>query len=130
VLRAIQHRGGGACALHIGATPPVMAALSTEFNACAPHVAVNELGHRHMGGIHAAFNNFVTNYPTVVVMGFDADVCVRANLFGATEYPANAVVGTSALTPIAAQANVVTSRAVLVTVGVIQQPEYGLIQNL
>ena len=131
VLRAIQHRGGGALALHIGNTPPVLPALQAEFNACvANRVVVNEQGHRHMGGFHAAFNNFVTGYATVVVMGFDADVCVRANLFGATEYPANPVNGTSAIRPIAAQADVVTSRAVLVTVGTIQQPEYGPIQNL
>jgi len=129
-LRAIQHRGGGACALHIGNTPPVLAALQVEFNACvANRVVVNEQGHRHMGGFHAAFNNFVTGYATVVVMGFDADVCVRANLFGTTEHPANAVVGASAVTPITAQADVVTSRAVLVTMGVIQQAEYGVIQN-
>ena len=129
-LRAVQHRGGGACALHIGNTPPVLPALQVEFNACvANRVVVNEQGHRHMGGFHAAFNNFVAGYATVVVMGFDADVCVRANLFGTTEHPANAVVGTPALTPITAQADVVTSRAVLVTMGVIQQAEYGVLQN-
>jgi len=130
VLRAVQHRGGGACALHIGNTPPVLAALQADFNGVGIRVVVNEQNHRHMGAIHAAFNNFVTGYATVVVMGFDADVCVRANLFGATEYPAGAVVGTSALTPITAQADVVTSRAVLVTTGTIQQAEYGLIVGL
>jgi hypothetical protein len=130
VLRAIQHRAGGVCALHIGNTQPVLPALQTEYNAIANRIAVNEPGFRHMGGFHAAFNNFVTGFATVVVMGFDADVCVRANLFGATEYPANAVLGTSAITPIAAQSDIVTSRAVLVTTGTIQQAEYGLIQGL
>jgi hypothetical protein len=130
VLLAVQHRNGGACALHIGATPPVCAALNTEFNGCVNPVAVNELGNRHMGGFHAAFNNFVNQYPTIVVMGFDADVCVRANLFGAPEYPANPVVGTSSVTPLTAQADVVTSRALLVTVGTVGAAEYGVIRGL
>jgi hypothetical protein len=130
VLRAIQHRGGGVCALHIGATPPVCPALAPEYNACANRVAVNELGHRHMGSFHAAFNNFVTRYATVVVMGFDADVCVRANLFGAPEYAANAVAGDSSLPPLTSQNDIVTSRALLVATGPLQAAEYGLIRGL
>jgi hypothetical protein len=131
VLVAIRHRAGGACALHIGNTVPVLAALQAEFNACvANNVVVNEQGHRHMGGFHAAFNNFVTAYATVVVMGFDADVCVRANLFGATEYAANPQAGDSSLTPITGQADVVTSRAVLVTPGTIGTAEYGVLRGL
>ena len=130
VLRAIADRGWGACALHIGATPPVLPALQPEFNACPAHPAVNETGHRHMGGAHAAFNNFVTGYATVIMMGFDADVCVRANLFGATEYPVNPLGGppapnTPALAPVCTQADVVTSRAVLVTPGTIGIADYG-----
>jgi hypothetical protein len=130
ILVAVHHRGGNACALHIGNTPPVLPALQVEFDAFANRVVVNEQGQRHMGGFHAAFNQFVTAYQTVVVMGFDADICVRANLFGTLEYPANSVNGTSALRPITAQADVVTSRALLVTVGVINALEYGLIRNL
>ncbi|MBZ2185083.1 MAG: hypothetical protein K7J46_10250 [Bryobacter sp.] len=131
VLVAVRHRGGNACALHIGNTPPVLPALAMEFNAFGVNrVIVNEQGHRHMGSFHAAFNQFVTAYATVVVMGFDADNCVRANLFGTKEYAANAVQGTNSLTPITAQADAVTSRAVLVTGGVINSAEYGLIQNL
>ena len=130
VLVAIRHRAGGACALHIGATVPVLPAIQAEFAACAANnVVVNEPGARHMGGLYAAFNNFVTAYATVVVMGFDADVCVRANLFGTTEYAANPQVGDSSLTPITGQADVITSRAVLVTPGTIGTPEYGVLRG-
>ena len=130
VLKAVNFRGGGACALHIGATPPVCADLAPEFNAFGAPVAVNELGNRHMGSLHAAFNNFVGQYATIVVMGFDSDICVRANLFGAPEYPANPVVGTSSLPPLTGQVDVVTSRALLVTVGTIGVAEYGLLSGL
>lgn len=130
VLKAIRHRNGGVCALHIGHTPPVCAALQPDFNAFPAPVPVNELGHRHMGSFHLAFRNFVTSYPTVVVMGFDASICVRGNLFGANEYPAPPVVlGTSSLPPITGLADVVTSRALLVSVGAINGQEYGLING-
>jgi hypothetical protein len=44
---------------------------------------------------------------------------VRANLFGVVEYPDGAIPGTNSLPPLVSQANVVTSRALLVTLGVI-----------
>ena len=130
VLKAIQHRNGGVCALHIGATTPVCADLTADFNSFAAPVAVNELGARHMGSAHVAFNNFVANYQTVVVMGFDSDVCVRANMFGSPEYPPASVVGTSSLPPLTGQADVVTSRALLVTTGTIGPVEYSVLTGL
>jgi hypothetical protein len=129
VLKAVRHRNGGVCALHIGPTPPVCADLFPDYNAFAAPVAVNELGNRHMGAFHLAFNNFVALYPTIVVMGFDADICVHGNLFGMPEYPAPAPVGTNSLPPLTGQADVVTSRALLVTPGTINGNSYGLING-
>jgi hypothetical protein len=130
VLTAIRHRNGNVCALHIGNTQPVCQALQPEFNAFAAPVAVNEPGHRHMGSVHAGFRNFIGQYQTVVVMGFDASICVRGNLFGATEYPHPPVaLGTSSLPPITSLANVVTSRALLVSMGAINGAEYGAING-
>lgn len=60
-------------------------------------------------------------------------MCVHANLFGATEYPDNPAKDTSSVTPITAQVDVVTSRAVLVNTDVQNSSlpaEYGLLQNL
>jgi hypothetical protein len=129
-LKAVCFRNGGVCALHIGATPVVCAELLADYNAFPAPVAVNELGHRHMGSIHAAFNTFVGLYPTIVVMGFDSDICVRANMFGSQEYAANPVVGMSSLPPLTSQADVVTSRALLVTVGTVNGAEYGVLSGL
>lgn len=126
VLRAARHNHGSACALVINA-PGVCADLATEFNAFGNQLLVNETGHYHLGSVHAAFRTFITTYPTIVVMGFDASVCVRANLFGSPEYPHGAVVNDNALDPITTMANVVTSRALMVTQGPIIGAEYGLL---
>ena len=67
---------------------------------------------------------------TIVVMGFDSDICVRANMFGSQEYAANPVVGMSSLPPLTSQADVVTSRALLVTVGTVNGAEYGVLSGL
>ncbi|WP_293935612.1 hypothetical protein [Iodobacter sp.] len=128
VLTAIEYRNGGVCALNIGAAP-LCPDLQAEFNLCA-NMLVIELGARHMGGVHAAFNTFVTGFATIVVMGFDADICVRANLFGTAEHVAGSAVGASSVAPLTTQADVITSRAMLVTVGQISGVEYGLIQGL
>jgi hypothetical protein len=135
VLVAIQHRKGGACALHIGESQPVCDAIADEFNACSDRVTVNEPGSRHMGAAHPAFDDFVKKYRTIVVMGFDADICVCANLFGAPEYREREAEdvplpkGTSSLPPLTSQADVVTSRALLVTNGAINPTQYRLLQG-
>lgn len=125
VLRAARHNHGNACALVINATS-VCADLAVEFNAFGNAVLVNETGNYHMGGAQPAFNNFVALYPTIVVMGFDASICVRGNLFGTTEHTSTAL-GANSITPLTAQANVVTSRALLVETGSVTGPEYGLL---
>ncbi|MFN7542901.1 MAG: hypothetical protein ACK5TN_08915 [Acidobacteriota bacterium] len=61
VLVAVQHRGGSVCALHIGNNQAVSPALAQELNAFELNrVEVNAQGQRHMRGLDAAFQQFVT----------------------------------------------------------------------
>jgi hypothetical protein len=77
VLRAVAHRNGGACALHLTNTA-VCAPLVPDYNAVPVRVEVRENAGRHMGSRNAAFNTFIGNYQTIIVLGFHADICVRA----------------------------------------------------
>lgn len=132
VLRAANVMNHNICVLHMGNNPPVCGQLTAEINLFGNRVVVHENGHHHMGNRHQAFSDFVANNGTMVVMGFDANVCVRANLFGSEEYyvdPNNVANTHATVPPILSQAPVVTSRALLVSAGPIQpvqhQGEYG-----
>ncbi len=125
VLRVARDVNCNICVLHMGGNPEVCPELANEVNAFGNRVVVHEVGNHHMGNHHQAFRNFVRRHSSVVVMGFDADICVRANLFGTTEYfPDHRTVP-----PIISMTNVITSRALLVTTGTINpvghQGEYG-----
>ncbi len=118
--------------LHIHANPPVCGQLQTEVNLFPGNLttSVNETGNAHMGNRHQAFRDFVNNNGTMIVMGFDANVCVRANLFGAEEYYDDNIGNAhKTVPPIVSMADVVTSRAMLVSATPIapiqHQGEYG-----
>ncbi|MCP4109522.1 MAG: hypothetical protein GY749_29035 [Desulfobacteraceae bacterium] len=82
---------------------------------------------KHMGGCSFVYRNFANTHNNVVVMGFDANICVNANLFGCPEKMPDE----SFVPPLTSMTNAVTSRAVLVTRGVIypfgHQGEYGVL---
>ncbi|WCN12665.1 hypothetical protein GV054_06380 [Marinomonas mediterranea] len=115
VLRIGNLTGAELACLHIKPKP-----LCDELEVEARHYGArrhNFLTPRyHMGTTHAGFRALCTGKDAVVVMGFDANICVNANLFGTNE-PAAGGVGVA--TPLTAIADVVTSRSVLVTDGVI-----------
>jgi hypothetical protein len=110
--------------------PPVCPNLQAEVNAYPAARRTLALVHpQHMGMRDINFQAFVNNHPDIVVMGFNASVCVRANMFGAPEQmPAGGWVP-----PLVTRANLITSRAVLVTGGNIaplgHQGEYGVLFN-
>lgn len=85
--------------------------------------------HGHMGTKMQAFTDFVTAHGVCVVMGYDATICVHANLFGAAEYSGDTDSGFRPLTPITALADVVTARTVLMVRGTLHPKtggnEYG-----
>jgi hypothetical protein len=68
----------------------------------------------HMGTPHDDFFNFVNTKDNCIVLGFDGTVCVHANIFGGHGHETR--LGQPA-PPIITLANVITSRAVLSTVG-------------
>jgi hypothetical protein len=84
---------------------------------------------QHMGGRSEVYRNFANQHNNVVVMGFDADVCVNANLFGSPER----IPDQSFVKLLTSMTNVVTSRGVLVMTGVIypagNQGEYGVLNE-
>jgi hypothetical protein len=124
------------CILHMGAQPEVCPELDPEVSYFFHRVTVHELGHAHMGNSHPSFLQFMQTHNPVVVMGFDANICVRANLFGTNEYMPHIGPGPDPHTPvppIVSVTDVVTSRAVLVCNGPIypvnHQGEYGVLFN-
>jgi hypothetical protein len=90
--------------------------------------AITGYGHRsdilvtpgHMGAKNPAYGQFAAACDSVLVMGFDANVCVFANIFGSMEFhplPLGAPQGTipPVIEPLITMCDVVTSRAVVVT---------------
>ncbi len=83
----------------------------------------------HMGGRSLVYRNFANTHNNVIVMGFDANICVNANLFGCPERMPDG----SFVPPLTSMTNVITSRAVLVTLGLIypfdNRGEYGVLNG-
>ncbi len=131
VLRVGRLKGCPVCVLTMEADSDVCAEMRAEFNQFPAVTRVYEPNH-HMGSSHQHFRDFVTARQNLVVMGFDACVCVFANVFGANEkMPDN-----SYRPPLATLANVVMSRATLVTTGTVNSQsatmgaaEYGPLFN-
>lgn len=78
---------------------------------------------RHDGLSHPRFLTFATTHSTNVVVGFDADICMHANLFGTNRRNPDQTF----VPPLTTLTNVVTSRAVAVTSGNIGKAEYGVL---
>lgn len=109
----------------------------TAFGAAGANRLTHVTVHPQHSAFHsAAFTPWLGGKQTVVVMGFDADICVRANLFGVNEpAPAGQRVGLNGVVaPLVGRVAVVTSRAMLVTGGTISpvnhHGEYGLLYGL
>jgi len=126
VLRIGRLVGADLLCLHMEGNP-VCDQLADAADAYGPRKQNLLIHPQHMGGRDVMYTNFAANHNHVLVMGFDADVCVNANLFGAPErLPAGAFVP-----PLTSLTNVVTSRSLLVTTGQIypfnNNGEYGVL---
>ena len=128
VLRVAKAKNCDLCILYQNA-PPVCAELQATANAFNG-TTLAHVHPQHMGARDQAFYNFATNHTNCVVMGFDACVCVRANLFGSTE---TMPLGGGYVAPVVSLTNVVTSRAVLVCNGPISpiadRGEWGVLTD-
>jgi Isochorismatase family len=91
------------------------------------HIWVADGGNQHSAFHDPAFQIWVTNpgVNAVIVMGFDADICVRGNVFGISEQAAN-VVPLSLVPALINFVDVVTSRPLLSggAVGTVQSMTY------
>lgn len=110
----------------------VCASMRAQFNLFPVRTRVYEPVH-HTGLHLPAYTNFATARANLVVMGFDAGVCVFANVFGSSQTMGP---GLGYCPPLATMANVVMSRAALVSNGTINsntatfgQAEYGPLFN-
>jgi hypothetical protein len=131
VLRTARLTGCPVCALTMEANSDVCPFLRPEYNQIHNPIRVYE-PHTHMGGNHLAFRNFAASRANIVVMGFDANVCVFANVFGSMETMPDG----SFKPALVSMGNVVMSRAGLVGTGGVSsntptfgQAEYGPLFN-
>lgn len=86
----------------------------------------------HMGGHEPEFDLFMSQHDNVIVMGFDADVCVKLNIFGGYEHRKDKSGKQVACMPIVNYSNVITSRALLVGKGNETNPldePYGVLKG-
>ncbi|HEV2418752.1 MAG TPA: hypothetical protein VGX94_13200 [Terriglobia bacterium] len=127
VLHVARKMGRDVCCLYME-EPPVLPALEEELGGIKNKVMVLEK-RQHMGVRQKAFLEFAQKHDHVVVMGFDATICVEANLFGAPDKMDDG----SLAPPLITITNVVTSRPVLVCTGTIfpkkDKGQWGCLYN-
>ncbi|NOQ64080.1 MAG: hypothetical protein GQ582_06170 [Methyloprofundus sp.] len=120
VLGALAKANAPLCVL-LQNTQIVCGELLTAVTACNPTTIIEKKG--HMGGQQQEFQEHVKD-KTVIMMGFDGDVCVAANSFGSNEIlHAEGDRKGRLVVPIINLADIVTSRAVLVTSGTLNKVE-------
>ena len=114
---------------------PLVGPLDDVVNGYVGYQAIN-VADGHMGSSSAAYRNFASGCDSVVVCGFDADVCVMANIFGAPERDAAPLAGGVGpyLKPLVSLCDVVTARSIVVTTNPVIYPvshrgEYGPLFN-
>lgn len=118
VLRVAGLRGLQVCVLHM-VGPPVCARLNEVLQGCKA-IIIHEPQH-HSGFFNRAFDAFLSVHDAVVVLGFDADICVHANMFGTPDRLPDGTLPPALVNRV----SVVTSRPLLVTTGTINKAEYG-----
>lgn len=126
-LHVARKMGRDVCVLYME-DPPVLPALEEELGGIKNKVMVLEK-RQHMGARQKTFLDFAQKHDHVVVMGFDATICVEANLFGAPDKMDDG----SLAPPLTTITNVVTSRPVLVCTGTIfpkqDKGQWGVLYN-
>lgn len=93
-------------------------------------------GMNHTGWSDPAFGAWINVASTrsLVVIGCDADICVRANVFGSTEFvdstsPLGTVTPPRLVPALLERKDIVTSRPMLIAAGKVQQAEWDLLQH-
>ena len=120
VIRTAVHRNLEHAVLYMKGGAPACGPLAEVLQA-GRLVYCHELGNHHSGFFNAYFDAFVARHDALVVMGFDADVCVPANLFGTADRMPDGNLPPALVNKV----TVITSRPLLVVNGTINKPEYG-----
>lgn len=113
---------------------PLVAPLDGIVNGYGGYQAI-DVPNGHMGSSAAAYRQFAASCDSLVVCGFDADVCVMANIFGAPERDVAPLGGVGPyLKPLVSICDVVTARSIVVTSNPVIYPvshrgEYGPLFN-
>lgn len=106
---------------------PICEELSKEANSFKSKKIDLLVTPHHMGGGDERYRQFAQRNKYIVVMGFDACICVNANIFGAGDKMPDG----SFVPPLSSMTNVITSRSLLVTDGQVfpvnNQNEYGVL---
>jgi hypothetical protein len=126
VIRVARLMGCELCCLTMNANADVCAELVSEYNQIGHRVKVLEPTTHTSSDLK--FTTFIARQENLVVMGFDAAICVFANVFGSNDRDQGAF-----RPPLLTQTNIVMSRAALVSDGNISsaashsmgQAEYG-----
>jgi hypothetical protein len=114
VVRVARLVGCPVCVLSINA-PHLCAPLLAEYDRIPVARRTLVVEPAHVGTNHLAMRNFLTNKTDVVVMGFDASICVFANVFGSQERMGGA--DSPFKSPMITMANLVMTRATTACVG-------------
>ena len=119
VIRIASSRSLEHCVLYMR-DPPACRELTEVLPASA--LTVKE-EHHHSGFFNSDFESFVERHSVLVVMGFDADICVQANMFGSPDRMPDGTFPPALVNKV----GVITSRPLVVTPlsGQIQTKEYG-----
>jgi hypothetical protein len=99
-------------------------------------VKVFNAGTAHAAYGDPAFADWVDDPGTtaIVLMGFDADICAHANIFGSKQCvaetaPLDTLAPPRLVPALVSRKDVVTARPLLISTGRISRPEYGPLQN-
>ena len=122
VLEIAVKKNANILALHLYENTPVCEPLQNVYARFGNRKAVFE-PNKHEGGDNPYFKAFTEAHPLCVVIGWDADVCAASNVLGGASLDEN----NRLIEPIVTRTNVVTSRALLVTTGQIQKPQWGVL---
>jgi len=123
VLEVAAQKNIKLCALHLNKDLYVNANLLKSYQKIVDRTTVFEPD-KHEGGDIDAFKNFADEHDVCIVMGWDADVCVAANVLGSSILDKS---NDKIITPILGRTNVVTSRSLIITTGNIHTEQWGVL---
>ncbi|MFC1749675.1 hypothetical protein ACFL2V_12815 [Pseudomonadota bacterium] len=125
VLNVAAKKNLKLCALHLFEGNYVNSLLSEAYQKVGQRTTVYRPD-KHEGGDIKAFKDFADAHDVCVVMGWDADVCVSANVLGSASFDDST---NRLITPILGRTDVVTARPLIITIGDLGNEEWGVLRG-